>query len=442
MKRHTRLPVSVLVLAFATTVLLGGCERSKEDLEAWRNAKRGMEKMQTWAASPDEPMEVRIRALEIMVEQYNPSTASETLKKVDNQGDRAKLEKGIVDKVEAMWKTGDYPTVDKLRKEMGVDTGADQLNFEIPLPGPGQVQSFYKGVKAKDAAFHLVQSVQQKKQKERLQSILADWLSKEWRLRNQVGKVTLAQIVPYAGPEGEKHAMKWLKQTNNFSTVSRALIDNGDDKLRGKVTDVLVERAREQAPEVSDKLAASIIKAEHPNAVSFLEEAVREGYFSPTLLDGSMDAIRKIEGPKSTDFFVGLIESRTGPLRWAAVNDLILARGKSGVLSAAFSLPLDAESYADTDEGRFQNDANWFGNFVASEAKNWDGDLHSTVTRLLESERWPARVLGLAVVQSAELTDLKSKVESMSDDSQTIPGWKKQKTIGALAGDVANALDS
>jgi len=442
MIRHTRLPVSLLILSLATAVLFGGCERSKEDLENWRNAKRGMEKMQTWAASPDEPMEVRIRALEIMVEQYNPSTASETLKQVDDKEDRSKLEKGIVDKVESMWKTGDYPTVDKLRQEMGVDTGADQLSFEIPLPGPGQVQSFYEGVKAKDAAFHLIQTVQQKKQKERLQNILADWLSKEWRLRNQVGKVTLAQIVPYAGPEGEKHAMKWLQQTDDFSTVSRALIDNGDDELRGKVTDVLVERAREQTPEVSDKLAAAIIKAEHPNAIPFLKEAVQKGYFSPTLMDGSMDSIRKVEGPKSTDFFVGLIETRTGPLRWAAVNDLILARGKSGVLSAAFSLPLDAEEYASTDEGRFQDDANWFGNFVASEAENWDGDLNSTVTRLLESERWPARVLGLAVVQSAELTELKSKVESMSGDSQTIPGWKEQKTVGALAGDVAKALDS
>jgi predicted Fe-S protein YdhL (DUF1289 family) len=442
MKHSTRHWLTTLVTLAVTLFVCTGCERTEDDLKQWRDTKTGMQKMQTWAASPDEPMNVRIRALEIMLEEYEPSVVKKTLNNIKDDKSRQKLETAVVEKIEKMWATKDYPTVAKIKEKNNIGPDTQIQSFDFPLPSEGQEDSFSEAVMAKDGAFYAVQAIQDDALKKRLQKVLADWLAEEWRLRDNIGKVTLAQVVPYAGPEGQKHAMAWLRQTGNVSDVSKALYDQADDELKGMIAEVLVERAREKTPNVPQSLAVAVIKREHENSVPFLKEAVQKGYFSDQLLDASMNTIRKVEGPKSTDFFVGLIEDNPGPLRWAAVNDLILARNNAGVLSAAFSLPLQADGYAGVDSGRFQDDANWFGNFVAEESKNWDSDLNQTATRLLDSERWPARVLGLAVVKSADLTDLKSKVESMSDDSQVIPVWGEQKTVGELAGDIAKTLGS
>ena len=59
-----------LLIALATSsLLLGACERKPEDLEQWRNAKGGMEKMVEWAKSKEESQAVRERAVQILMEE-------------------------------------------------------------------------------------------------------------------------------------------------------------------------------------------------------------------------------------------------------------------------------------------------------------------------------------------------------------------------------------
>ena len=69
MLRAKLVRVVALVMLLASMSFALGCERSVEDVEKWRNAKGGMDKMVTWAKSSEEPMPVRKRALRVLIEQ-------------------------------------------------------------------------------------------------------------------------------------------------------------------------------------------------------------------------------------------------------------------------------------------------------------------------------------------------------------------------------------
>ncbi|MFB6375485.1 MAG: hypothetical protein ABEN55_20745, partial [Bradymonadaceae bacterium] len=157
------------VLALATVFVAGlGCERSPDDVERWRDAKGGMEKMQEWATSSSEPMPVRVRAVQVIIEENAPTILEPTFKKISDKNARQKLVSGGVETIQKMWDKQDMPTMDETTKS-----------------GKVKIKKS-KSVQAKDAAYYL-QPFAKGKTKAKLESILAEWLSEDWKLRNKLG---------------------------------------------------------------------------------------------------------------------------------------------------------------------------------------------------------------------------------------------------------------
>lgn len=428
-------PIRFVALAAIFGLLAGlGCERSPEEVEKWRNAKGGMKKMKTWASSADEPMAVRVRAFQVLIEENSATMLGPALEETKDKAARAKLVDGGVSTITKMWEKQDIPKLDEKTEKTGgrVKVGASQA------------------VVAKDAAYYLKPYASGEKA-EKLEGILADWLSQDWALRNQLGKTNLGQILPRAGAKGLEHTMTWLEETEKPYKVASLLREKGDDEIKKRVAEIVVKRAEAEHPDVSDSLLAAVVSSKSDAVVPYLKKAIEDPKSSAKIVDQCMEALKQIEGERATTFFSKLIREQKGKLRWAAVNDLVSVRGKGGILSAATSLPLEKETYAHPDEDSFKKDAKWFANFVVSEMKDAGvSTISNTLIRALNSERWPAQVLGLATAQGAHKKDLMGDghdkvleaVKNLTSSREKIPGWGEEKRIGEFAHDIADVLEA
>ena len=426
---------SRLVFILLAALFVGiGCERTPEDVEPWRNAKDGMKKMQEWASSPDEPMNVRKAAFRVMIEERAITQLGPTLDKIEDKKAKQQLVSVGVDAISKQWKTQDMPTLDGKTKEKGgrVKVGAS------------------KSVAAKDAAYFL-QPYAEGKDKQALTDILTAWLSTDWELRNQLGKTNLKQLFPRAGDKAIDHALEWLKATKEPAKVTALINEHGDSEALEKAGEILAQRAKKDHPEISPGLLTAISQTDSEAAVDYLKMAIRDPKVKPIIIDQSMEALKKLRGERATTFFSKLIREEKGKLRWAAVDDLLVIRGKPCLLSAATSLPIEKESYAYPDEDSFKKDANYFGNRIVDEMKEREiSTISNTVTRALESERWPVQVLGLAVAKQAHsksdlIKDGHDKVleavKALTSSRESIPGWGQEMRVGELAHEVADFLE-
>jgi hypothetical protein len=424
---------SRLVFLLLAALLVGiGCERSPEDVERWRNAKDGMKKMQEWATSPDEPMKVRKAAFRVLIEERAITQLTPTLEEVSAEDQKELVAVGA-QAVSEQWKAQDMPTIDGQEKKGGrVKVSAS------------------KSVAAKDAAYYLIPFAEGKT-KEQLTGILTDWFAKDWELRDQLGKTNLKQLFPRAGDGAIDHALKWLEQTNEPAKVVALIKEHGDSKAEEKAGDILAKRAKKAHPDVSPGLLTAISEVDSEAGIDYLKMAIRDPKTKPVIVDQCMEALKKLRGERATTFFSKLIREEKGKLRWAAVDDMIVIRGKAGLLSAATSMPIEKTSYAYPDEDSFKKDANYFGSRIVDEMNSRDvSTISNTVTRALESERWPVQVLGLAVAKQAHskgdlIKDGHDKVlkavKALTSSRESIPGWGEEMRVGELAHEVADFLE-
>jgi hypothetical protein len=435
-------PSRRILLLLTGALVLGasllGCERTPEDLEKWRNAQGGMEKMVEWSTSPKEPKAVRIRATEILIEEGSVTKLEDVFDGVEDGPLKQEMMQAAVQKIEEMWNKQDLPQIGEETDEEG-----------------GRVKvGESKAVQAKDAAYFLVPYAEGP-QKEKLQSILADWLSKDWQLRDQLGRTTISQLVPEAGPKGMKNAIRWIEKTDRPGKVVGGLLQNADDAIEQEIAETVAARAEKEHPDLSGELMSAVMQVEDDAIVPYLQKAVTDPKSSPQMVDGAMERIKKIKGKVATGFFADLITNYEGKLRWAAVNDLIDLRGKAGIRSAAMSLPLDKESYAIPEEGSFQDDVKWFARFVVGKmAEDGVNSISDQLNQMLTSDRWPAEVLAMSTALRADTSDKEAEkqllepgretivenINGLTSSRESIPGWGSQMRVGELAHNVLDAM--
>lgn len=445
---------SILTLfLLSASLLVAGCERKPEDVEKWRNAKQGMQKMQEWATSSSEPMDVRVRAMQVIVEENNPTLIDPTLKEVQDEKAKSKLVSGAVETILELWEKGEPPTIDEEAKKKG-------KRVKISPGDPAIV--------AKDSAYYLIPHAKGENEK-KLRELLVEWLSSSWKVRNEAGKTNLGQLLPRAGEKGLENALKWLETTDDVYKVASTLRKQANDKQKKEIAKIIKKRAEEAHPDLPEGLLAAVVNTEHEMIVPYLKKAISDPKSSPKMVDQCMEAVKKIQGPKATEYFSKLIRENPGSLRWAAVNDLIKIRGKAGILTAAKSLPRDKEQYEkEAETGKtFSENARWFARFSIGEMIKGDvSSVSNILVRALESDGWPVQVLGLTTTSRAvtcatkpkecgegqkakketqdligeEWGEVQKAVENLSSSRESIPAWGEDKTVGELADSVAEAM--
>lgn len=418
-----------LTLLLLITFTLGACERKPEDLEQWRNAQGGKEKMAEWAKSKKEPMPVRERALQILIEEQENSQIVAILDGVKDETARAQLAASIVPTIQEMWKAQDFPKMDPKAEAAN---GAIQVKVEGPM----------KAVAAVEAAYYTHPYVSGAEQKA-LEDIMGEWLSADHKLRTQLSnRITLYQILPRAGDKGFDGMMKWFAEAKKTGTLAREIRAHADDKTKDRFAKVVLERADKDHPNIDPELSVVILETESKVILPYLERAVEDPESDPAHADACMDAYIRIKGPTATTFLNKLVKNTTGLMRWVAVTRLIELRGKDGVTQAVNALPLETEKYAQSGKSTLEGDSKYFCNIVKSELEKKDiKDIKPIITGLLEMNRWPAQLLGVRCVELNKWADLKPKVEALAESEQVIPGWGEEgTTLGTIAKGVAEGL--
>lgn len=405
---------------------IAACERKPEDLEKWRNAKGGIEKMTQWAKSKKEPMPVRKRAIEILIEQNESIKLPALLDDVKDEQARQELAAAAVPVIEKLWSAQDIPRVDEKTKQEG---------------GQLKISGDTKTVQAKDAAYYLHPYVNDA-DRAKLEAILAAWIKEDHELRDQLGRTTLGQILPRAGKDGFAGMMAWFENAKNPAVVANEIRRHADDKTKQEFAKKVLEVANKKHPDISDELSTVILETEDPVIVPYLERAIMDDKSPAALVDDATDALVRLSGPKASVFFTKLIQEQQGLRRWVAVTRLIELRGKDGVIQGANALPLEVENYVQGIEGGLGKESEIFCNFVKSSYEEKKlGAFEPEIKKLLTSSRWPAQVLGLRCAQKHKLSALKPEVEALVESKQAVPGWDAAgKTVGAIAKEFAAEL--
>jgi hypothetical protein len=416
-----------LVLAAAALFLISsafGCERKPEDLEKWRNAKGGLEKIQGWATSPDETKAVRIRAAEILVEDGRPNNLQPTLDAIEDEELRDAMVEAALPIVEAKWAEQDMPQLSDEVKEEG---GAVQA-------GPSEA------VKAKDAAYFL-QPYAKGESKKKLESILAEWLSEDWQLRNKLGVTTLGQLAERAGPTGVESLLAWLEEAVEPHAVLEMIDEYADDDARDRAAKIILARVEEAHPELSPTLQVSIFSFEHKAFTPYLKKVISDPSSPPQLIDRAMNALVENEGERSAPFFTDLVKTRKGLLRRVAATRLVEVLGKPAFSYVATGLPIEMDAYPPVEEDSFREDLAYFCNLYHSEMQeNEVSSVDDQLRRGLSSNRWPAKALALQCARKFKSVELKADIEKLSSDEQKLPGFGGETSVGELADEVLDEL--
>lgn len=408
----------------ALSLALGGCKRKPEDLEVWRNAEGGVEKLAEWLASPDETPAVRQRALQILIEDGELSNLPAILERIADEPTRRQLATAAVDTIEAMWAKQDMPRITEELKKQGGDVAV------------GRSLSVF----AKDAAYLVFPYVDPAAQP-RLQAILKQWVAEDHELRDQLGNARLSQLLPRAGEGALDGVKKWLTDTSSPGTVARSLRTEADEATKRAIAQVIAARAEKEHPEISPELSIAILDTQDEAIIPYLQKAIIDPATGPEIFDPAMQLMIKIQGERAATFFVKLVSDTTGVYRWAAANQLILLRGKAGFLNLANSLPLEPQTYAVPEPDAFKRDTLQICNLLKTEMeKQQVKDYSDAIKRAIEAPRWPSRVLGLRCAEASQMRELLAQVEALRQSREAVPAWGEPRTIGQIATEVATKL--
>lgn len=414
----------MIALLLILLLLATGCKRKPEDLEVWRTSKGGIEKISDWAISPEESIEVRVRAAQILVEDRQEQRLPLVLDRIDDPQARAQIVSGLIKTIDTMWASQDMP-----RLTEDVKKGGGEIAVEDS-----------KAVRAKDAAYILHPYATQAEQAN-LEKILADWLSTDFELRDQLGTANLSQILPRAGKQGLANSITWLKETKTPGTVARAIREKADDDTKAEIAKIIAARADEAHPDINREMESAILETQHEAIIPYLQRAIGDPQSDPGLIDGAMNTMIKIQGERAAAYLTRVISEQHGLLRWVAANKIIELRGEAGFVSIANALPLEPETYAVPAANSFKRDAEQLCNLFSTEMKKTGvKDVSQTLERVIQGNRWPAQALAMQCAKTTGTKSLAEPIAALRTNRQPLPGWGETLTLGQLAQEIHTAL--
>ncbi len=418
--------ISILLVGLLITSL--GCDRSPEDLEEWRTAQGGLEQISAWVQDDSEPMDVRERGMQILVEEGIGRHINNTLDGIEDEETRLHIASAAMPTVNEMWEAQDFP---ELTDELLEDGG------EIAPDGD-------QSIRAVDALYHLTPHLEGE-DRERAQEILRDWISQDQEARTQWADTRIPLLAPLAGPNAYEGVASWIHDAYDPGNVANSLRrhvpeDEHEQDAHRAIDAAVAERALEEFPDLSDRILRAIDGAESDGIVPFIEEVLAAEQVDDQLFQLSVNILGDVLTADNLGPLAEALTHHQGLRRWAVATNMLDAAGVAGLVAIGENLPTDPDAY-DGDDNEFQNRAEYLCNYTNTgiDEEEFDADPDGFV-QLMEMDRWPAQVLGLQCAWRTGSDEVLEAVEALSDDSTSIPAWENGLTVGELASAVARDL--
>lgn len=410
----------VLIVLLAVSLLMSfGCKRTPEDLEEWRNAQGGMAQITEWVNSDSESMEVRIRGMQIIIEEGHTDRIVRILTRIDDEATRAAIANGQMPAIEEMWAKQDIP----------------ELTEEIRSGGGQVALGESQATDAKDALYRLYEFLNEENQA-RAAEIFKEWMSKDQELRTQFGDASIPLLVPMAGDDSVALLQDWIQETYDPREVTAQLRQyvQGEEGHR-LIDEAVVALAMSEHPELRRETEHAVAGAQSPAIAPYLERVISNpDEVSGELLQASLDTMATAVGEEAVPFLKTVMEENQGVLRWAAGNTILDAKKLGGLVDLVEALPEESEAYAFPREDSFRRYVRQVCNYymVVAEREGID-DLEAPVMDVLAKDSWPAQAIGVECAQRAEVTAAADRLEELSSSRQRLPAWGERQTLGQFA---------
>lgn len=318
--------VSMTILGALLGLTFAACKPTPDYLDRWANREGSEEKFIGYLQDPETSHAVKVRALELLVEQWQYSSSlmrnGEPLTKLE-PGERARV---VKDAVPGMQKIADESDAMKVR--------------------------------VRDAAYNISKAVEDAEAREALRGIVANWLKNDWEPCRSIGAVPTADLFQMVGPEIGKPIILEEIKTGDYAQIVCTLQStrgvawrDSSEEIAVAVRDKWVEgnlpdntQARvsyldEFAPLVNHEPIKVWLFSEFSNSET---PAVYRNYFVELLASNrsESDIPRYIELLKLENNF-----------RWMAVKALVDIENAAGLDRALNKLPADSD-YAYFDGSR------------------------------------------------------------------------------------------
>lgn len=420
MSRKSPLHLLIAVLITALTFSVG-CERSPQDLEDFRTSHG---QLVDWAKSESEPMPVRIRAVQILVEEGFFDRLPAVFDDLEDDEVRATLANEAMPAVEALWQAQDVPELtDEMRE------GGARLEIQD-----------YKTTRAVDSLYRLAPHLTGDA-KERSEEILQEWMSRDQELRTQLANTSIPLLLPHAGEGAIEKLSDWIVDTYDPYQLVSDLRRRASDEAHLVIDAAVVERARAEHPELSMELRKSVNEAESEAIVPYLQEVIVDDQVDDEFFQIAINVIRDVLGQEAPSVLIEAVEYHKGPRRWATATNIVDVAGVAGLVTIAEALPTGGDGYQSERDDYVQSRFTYICNHTATliDREEIDADPDS-VAALLAGEQWPSRVLGTRCAARMNLTDFHEKIAKLGSDRTQIPLWGERKQVGQYAREISAAL--
>ncbi len=414
----------VLLIVFLTSVMAFsfGCQRTPEDLEEWRNARGGMEQLSDWAQSDRESMEVRIRAVQIIIEENNHDQVPRILERIKDPEAKEAIANGAFAAVIAMWESDEIP----------------EFTEELQAGG-GQIV-IGKATEAKDAAYRMHPYLNDENRTE-AEKIFREWMSEEQDFRTQIGDVSIPMLVTRAGDGAMELLSNWIKETHDPREVVAQLRRDTTDENHRVIDAAVLARAMEEHPELSREMQHAVAHAESDVIAPYLHKVIKDETTEGEFLQAAVDALIHVSGADAVDFFSEVIAERSDLLRWVSAQAILDAKFPGGIVDIAQALPTETDTYPTSPDDDLKRRATFICNYFNTNLERQEiDDFSDPLTVLLTSDDWPAQVIGLQCAHRTSAVGLIDAVQRLTGNRQQIPSWGERITVGQMANQVHQRL--
>lgn len=421
MNRHA-LHYLLVLFALAGLTLSLGCERSPEDLEEFRTSHN---QLVEWAVSESEPMPVRVRAVQILVEEGYYDRLPAVFDDIEDDAARTELANGAMPAVEGLWEAQDQPELTEKMREEGGRLAVEDL----------------KTARAVDALYHLTPYMSGDA-KSQAQQILRDWMSTDQELRTQLTTAAIPLLFPHAGDGAIELLSDWIVETYEPYELVSALRRRAADSDHEVIDAAVVERARGEHPELPMDLKKSINEAESEAIIPYLEEVIVDDTVADDeFFQIAINVIRDVLGEDAPPVLAKAVSHHDGPRRWASATNIVDVAGITGLITIAEALPTDAEGYEAGKDDQVNSRFTYICNHTATllDREEIDADPDALVT-LLEGEQWPAQVLGIRCAARMNMSELQEEIAALNSERTAIPLWGDSMQVGQYARRISAAL--
>lgn len=320
--RWTRFHRTVPVLLCGALLLgLAACEPTPSYLQRWANTPDSEEKFAAYLLDPDLSHEVHVKALELLVEQWDYSSGmlfnGGTVKDMPDAAERDATLRDATPRIRALYDQG----------------GAWHY-------------------KMRDAAYHLRAATEDASVREGLDAIVVDWVVNHWDpCQANNGVVRVIELLEVAGQAAAETKMAEIVRESPFDRVIcfGRETNGGVEWIRSSTAIAEAYTTRWDSGEIGESEQIRFEMIEDMAALHQVEAMrawmfakLRDADFEPLFKNAILDVLSNNPSDSDVEGYRTLLANETNA-RWGAMQQILNARGSDGLAFVLDNLPAEGE---------------------------------------------------------------------------------------------------